>query len=178
MANLNNIYHYTSFDKFKCILQNGTLRFKESTQSNDLLDTKGLENLGNSGNPYLYLVGTANSDITATTIDSDCKFIGSQAFNNCSSLRSITIPNSVTSIGASAFSDCSNLTSVTIPISITSIGNYAFNDCTNLTSIKYRGTKEQWEEILKGNYWDCYLSLYSYDFEKINYRLTYNYVGE
>lgn len=44
MANLNNIYHYTSFDKFKCILQNGTLRFKESTQSNDLLDTKGLEN--------------------------------------------------------------------------------------------------------------------------------------
>lgn len=34
-----NIYHYTSFEKFKCILQNGTLRFKLSTQSNDLLDT-------------------------------------------------------------------------------------------------------------------------------------------
>lgn len=33
------IYHYTSFDKFKCILENGTLRFKESTKSNDSLDT-------------------------------------------------------------------------------------------------------------------------------------------
>lgn len=33
------IYHYTSLEKFKCILQYGTLRFKESTTSNDLLDT-------------------------------------------------------------------------------------------------------------------------------------------
>jgi hypothetical protein len=33
------IYHYTSFEKFKCILQYGTWRFKLSTQSNDLLDT-------------------------------------------------------------------------------------------------------------------------------------------
>lgn len=34
-----NIYHYTSLEKFKCILKYGTLRFKLSTQSNDLLDT-------------------------------------------------------------------------------------------------------------------------------------------
>lgn len=34
-----NIYHYTSLEKFKCILNFGTLRFKLSTQSNDLLDT-------------------------------------------------------------------------------------------------------------------------------------------
>ena len=40
----NIIYHYTSFDKFKCILKYGTLRFKESTQSNDMLDTIGLVN--------------------------------------------------------------------------------------------------------------------------------------
>jgi len=33
------IFHYTSFEKFKCILQYGTWRFKLSTQSNDLLDT-------------------------------------------------------------------------------------------------------------------------------------------
>ncbi|MGD9577823.1 MAG: hypothetical protein AB7Y74_06190 [Syntrophorhabdus sp.] len=51
MANENNInnrydaiipktiFHYTSFEKFKCILQYGTWRFKLSTQSNDLLDT-------------------------------------------------------------------------------------------------------------------------------------------
>lgn len=34
-----NIFHYTSLEKFKCVLQYGTLRFKLSTQSNDLLDT-------------------------------------------------------------------------------------------------------------------------------------------
>lgn len=33
------LYHYTSYEKFKCILQFGTMRFKLSTQSNDLLDT-------------------------------------------------------------------------------------------------------------------------------------------
>ncbi len=34
------LFHYTSFKKFKCILQSGTMRFKLSTQSNDLLDTR------------------------------------------------------------------------------------------------------------------------------------------
>lgn len=33
------LYHYTSLEKFKSMLQFGTLRFKLSTQSNDLLDT-------------------------------------------------------------------------------------------------------------------------------------------
>lgn len=33
------IFHYTSLDKFKCILKYETLRFKESTTSNDVMDT-------------------------------------------------------------------------------------------------------------------------------------------
>lgn len=33
------MYYYTDFNTFKLILQNGTLRFKESTCSNDKLDT-------------------------------------------------------------------------------------------------------------------------------------------
>ena len=39
------IYHYTSFEKLQCILKNGTLRFKESTSSNDILDTIGFVNI-------------------------------------------------------------------------------------------------------------------------------------
>lgn len=39
------IYHYTSFEKLQCILRYGTLRFKESTSSNDILDTIGFEQI-------------------------------------------------------------------------------------------------------------------------------------
>ena len=45
MDNSNLIYHYTSFEKLQCILEYGTLRFKESTRSNDVLDSIGLENI-------------------------------------------------------------------------------------------------------------------------------------
>lgn len=41
MSGSNLIYHYTSFEKLQCILQHSTLRFKESTTSNDSLDTIG-----------------------------------------------------------------------------------------------------------------------------------------
>lgn len=40
----DKIYYYTDFNTFKLILTNGTLRFKESTSSNDKLDTIQLYN--------------------------------------------------------------------------------------------------------------------------------------
>ncbi len=61
--------------------------------------------------------------------------IGSEAFSNCSELKSVTIPDSVTSIGDSAFYVCSGLTSLTIPDGVTSIGDSAFSWCSGLTSI-------------------------------------------
>ncbi len=72
----------------------------------------GLGYLGNSTNKYLYLADTLGTSITTATIDSNCRFIGSYAFWDCSSLTSIVIPNSVTSIGEDAFSGCSKLTKV------------------------------------------------------------------
>lgn len=35
----DKLYYYTDFNTFKLILEHGTLRFKESTSSNDSLDT-------------------------------------------------------------------------------------------------------------------------------------------
>lgn len=61
--------------------------------------------------------------------------IGSQAFEDCSSLTSVTIAESVTSIGRWAFEDCSALTSITIPNSVTTIESQAFRNCSALTSV-------------------------------------------
>ena len=61
--------------------------------------------------------------------------IGSEAFEDCTSLTSVTIPDSVTSIDSQAFRYCESLTNITIPNSVTSIGIYAFNNCTSLTTV-------------------------------------------
>lgn len=73
--------------------------------------------------------------IPSTIDDYTITGIGSYAFFDCDSLKSITIPNSVTSIGDDAFRSCNGLTSITIPNSVTSIGDYAFYNCDSLTSI-------------------------------------------
>ena len=72
----------------------------------------GLKYLGNESNEYLYLAGVENKFIKTATINSNCKFIGSSVFSECSSLTSIIIPNSVTSIADGAFEDCSSLIKV------------------------------------------------------------------
>ena len=81
---------------------------------------------GNVAIPESITYGGATYSVTS---------IGSEAFQNCSSLTSVTIPNSVTSIGDNAFCLCSSLTSISIPNSVTSIGERAFYNCSSLTSI-------------------------------------------
>ena len=90
--------------------------------------------VGNDSNPYLFLIKAIDKDVNAFEISDKCKFIGPQAFSDCTSLKSITIPDSVTSIGVLAFEYCTSLTSITIPDSVTSIDG-AFSGCTSLTSI-------------------------------------------
>ena len=61
--------------------------------------------------------------------------IGSSAFDDCTSLKTVTIPNGVTYIDYCTFSGCASLTSITIPDSVTYIYDDAFSDCTSLISI-------------------------------------------
>ena len=83
-----------------------------------------------------YLVETVDKTLSTYNIKDGTRFIGNEAFYNCTDLTSITIPDSVTSIGGGAFSGCSGLAFITIPESVRSIGGAAFSDCSGLKSIK------------------------------------------
>ena len=94
-----------------------------------------------------------SSGILSITFEEGSKLesIGSYAFENCTSLKSITIPSIVTCIEEGAFSGCSNLTSITIPDSVTYIGSDAFFGCSSLTSITIpRGIQAIMPEVFQG----------------------------
>lgn len=76
------------------------------------------------------------------------------AFRHCSKLTSIIIPNNVKKIREDAFAYCNSLTSVTIPKSVKKIYDWAFLDCTSLNEIKYDGTKEEWDSVVKYTLWN------------------------
>lgn len=61
--------------------------------------------------------------------------IGSYAFINCYSIKTITIPNSVININSNSFRYCSALTTIIIPTSVSSIEEGLFDYCENTTRI-------------------------------------------
>ena len=88
------------------------------------------------------------SSLTSVTIGNGVTSIGDYAFIGCSGLTSVSIGNGVTSIGYEAFYDCSALTIITIGNGVASIGYEAFYGCNGLKTVFYKGTEEQWNNIL------------------------------
>ena len=76
--------------------------------------------------------------------------ISTNAFINCTTLKSITIPNSVTTIGSGAFEGCTGLTSIEIPNSVTTIEKNAFTNCTGLEGV-YISDMAAWCNIKFGS---------------------------
>lgn len=62
--------------------------------------------------------------------------IGSKAFEGCISLSDISIPDNVVGIGEDAFSGCVSLESVDLPKNIETVANRSFQNCVKLSTIK------------------------------------------
>ncbi len=88
----------------------------------------------------------AYNRITGVIIPDCVEYIGSHAFEESDSLKSVTIGNGVTSIGYGAFEYCENLESVTIGNSVKCIEFDAFLCCLNLKSINIPKSLERVKE--------------------------------
>ena len=103
--------------------------------------------LGSTKNPYMILVGFAESSETTVRLHDNVKFFYNAPFKYYTTMESIVIPNGVSSIGDSEFIGCRNLTEIMIPVSVTSIGEEAFEYCRSLSVIYYKGSETEWAVI-------------------------------
>ena len=95
----------------------------------------GIESLsGDVVIPETYTYNGANYTVVA---------IGSQLFNNNTSVTSVTLPNTIVSIGSYAFNNATNLKSINLPEGLQTIATYAFNNTTSLESITLPSTLTQ-----------------------------------
>ncbi len=109
--------------------------------------------------------------IKSIAIPSTVKQIDKRAFKQCEALESIVLPSGLTTIATECFTKCTALKYVTIPSSVTAIEKRAFLNCENLQTITFLGTRSQWDNITKGDYWATWTDT---EYHAINYTLICN----
>ena len=75
-----------------------------------------------------------NTSIKTVELNSNVEKISDCAFMGCTSLKSVALNNKLTTISYSSFNSCSALKEITIPNSVETIGDYAFYKCTSLSN--------------------------------------------
>lgn len=113
---------------------------------------------GNPQNPYAVLAFTESKELSELHLHPDTKiildtaardlkhlktltipcgvrYIGQDAFRQCTALTEVTIPESVHTVADGAFCSCKSLRHLSLPTGQLCIGEQAFGDCTALTDI-------------------------------------------
>lgn len=96
--------------------------------------TSFTDHVQNAG-PY-YVASVDDKRYTQYTLWKDTRWIGEEAFKDCSKMTDFTCTDNVERIGELAFSGCSALKTLTISSSVKTIDKEAFKDCGALDSIR------------------------------------------
>ena len=84
----------------------------------------------------------------------DLRFLPASCFQEALSLVSVDCFGALLQvIGNSSFAYCRNLERIVLPKSLKVIGDEAFLLCSSLSDIRFEGTKEEWNNIVKGKDW-------------------------
>ena len=92
------------------------------------------------------------SSIENINFNENLKYIGDSAFSSCKSLTNLNLSYNLEYIGDYAFNYCSNLINIKMDNSKHTIGKYVFNNCSNLTNVYYKGSIEDWCQIIFEDY--------------------------
>ena len=97
-----------------------------------------------TGIDYLAFSGTKLKKIK---LPSSVKTLENAVFHSCKDLEEVDLGNLVY-LGDECFVDCIHLTKVIIPNTIFRLDLTCFYGCTRLREINYKGTKEEFEELV------------------------------
>lgn len=81
------------------------------------------------------------------------KVVGEEAFEDLWRLHTVILPDSITTIESRAFRHCINLSTLVIGSGLKYINDTPFSDCRSLHTIIFMGTMEQWNAVIKDEYW-------------------------
>ena len=136
---LKEVYNYSALDEKTIIDALGTSDISIHTKAGDskLIKTEDVFVFQDDGeNMYLIAyTGEEKELILPQSCNGKSYDIGSCAFFDCDSIRSVIIPEGVRVIGEDAFAYCTSLRSVTVPSSLERIENSAFGSCMALFEV-------------------------------------------
>ena len=85
--------------------------------------------------------------------------IGTAAFNDCVSLRTVSLPANLSFVGELAFRGCMGLADIHIQKGLKQVESWAFFKCEALTAVYFEGTLLDWLSISFRDVWANPLSL-------------------
>ena len=126
------------------ILNKETIKY--TNYPRDLIEYDSMYSQGQAHNAFSY------SKIEEIYIPAGVTEIYSDAFKDCTELKSILLPDTVTAIGESSFDGCRSLEKVRLSKNIKIIPKYAFQHCSSLSEVFL---PDGIEELHKGAFWYC-----------------------